>query len=43
MTPEIWKSVRYDCFNWGYPYSQMLHNIKWCILTTKIDKRETIS
>ena len=31
------------CFNWGYPYSQMLHNIKSCNLTTKIDKRERIS
>ena len=30
-------------FNWGYPYSQMLHNTKFCNLTTKIDKRENIS
>ena len=25
-------------FNWGYPYSQMLHNTKCCNLTTKTDK-----
>ena len=30
-------------FNWGYLYSQMLHNTKCCNLTTKIDKRENIS
>ena len=34
--------IAMGCFNWGYPYSQMLHNIKSCNLTTKID-RENIS
>ena len=27
-------------FKWGYPYSQMLHNIKCCNLTTKLDKKK---
>ena len=43
MTPEYENLLAMGCFHWGYPYSQMLYNIKCCNLTTKIDKRENIS